>query len=157
MLRRELWRDFFSGARKDSSKLLCIEQRETDKHEVSYFSTLELLSFERRITKLRTGLLRVLYLVLGGRGRLPTNSRPLVHRTCAPFVSVFDPPNYVLASLQDCNRVSARRGHVYWRENRTLPAPPALSKGSKRTAAQLGNRPRRLQRMTPEVKPYGRK
>src|SRR5262245_24146634 len=54
----------------------------------------------------RIGLVRVLYFVFMGRGRLPSKTRPLVNWSCEPTISVFDPPTYVVASLRKPLRVS---------------------------------------------------
>jgi hypothetical protein len=51
--------------------------------------------------KSRFRLIRVLCFALAGRGRMPTETRPLVTWFCEPTISLFDPPTYVAASLRD--------------------------------------------------------
>ncbi len=104
---------------------------------------------ERRNTKRRIGLVRVLYLILGGRGRLPMKTWPLVNRICEPCVSVFDPPNYVLASLRRRMRVSEKLEYDRWCKSRSLSPQRASRKSFRRTMGTIGMRPRTLFRMTP--------
>ena len=108
---------------------------------------------ERRITKLRFRLVRVLYFALGGRGRLPTNSWPLVNRICEPCVSVFDPPQYVAAVLKRRGRVSEKLGYGRG-ERRSLPPLRAHRQATKLTMPLIGQRPRRSFRITPRCQ-YG--
>ena len=57
---------------------------------------------ERRNTKAsRIRLVRVLLLVLSGRGRVPRSTRLVVNWSCEPRVSVFDPPSCVALSLRN--------------------------------------------------------
>ena len=106
--------------------------------------------FERRITKSRFGLVRVLYFVLRGRGRLPTQTWPFVNRICEPCVSVFDPPNYVVARLQSPVRVSAQaqlaRHGVRVDRCRPYGHRARHRRGARET---LASRPRRSYHITP--------
>jgi hypothetical protein len=105
--------------------------------------------FWKEVFTRRNGLVRVLYFLLAGRGRVPSKAWPIVKCFCEPTISVFDPPTYVVASLREHveERVRVRRGGLAygdWREVRTLPPDRVLSKSFIRTAMTLDRRPRRL-------------
>jgi hypothetical protein len=107
------------------------------------------IELERRNTKRRLGLVRVLYFFLGGRGRMPTNTWPFVNRICVPGVSVFDPPTYVVASLRKRSRVSERLVYVKRRESQSRQPARANSKASDTSMAYIGRRPRMSFRIIP--------
>src|SRR3954451_23054021 len=94
--------------------------------------------FERRNITRRTGLVRVLYLMLAGRGRMPRKTWPIVNWSCGHTISVFDPPTYVVASLKKPVRVSGKL--AYARSGRPLPPSRVSPKSSKQAARLLGTR-----------------
>ena len=100
--------------------------------------------FWKEVFTRRNGLVRVLYFLLAGRGRVPSKAWPMVKCFCEPTISVFDPPTYVVASLRKRVRVPERLDDGLWREVRSLPPSRATSKSFMRTAIALDRRPRRL-------------
>jgi hypothetical protein len=89
-----LSRGMFHPARDPRAQLLSDTRRNASRHPRHPHC-------ERRHAKLRIGFFRVLCFALGGRGRLPMETRPLVKRYCEPTISVFDPPTYPVASWHD--------------------------------------------------------
>ena len=100
--------------------------------------------FWKEVPTRRNGLVRILYFLLAGRGRVPSKAWPIVKCFCEPTISVFDPPTYVVASLRKQFRVSEKLDYDAWREVRSLPPNRAFSKNFMRTAMTLDRRPRRL-------------
>lgn len=99
--------------------------------------------FWKEVHTRRNGLVRILYFLLAGRGRVPSKAWPIVKCFCEPTISVFDPPTYAIASLQKRHRVSEKLDDVIWRDVRSLPPSRAFSKNFMRTAITLDRRPRR--------------
>ena len=100
--------------------------------------------FWKEVFTRRNGLVRVLYFLLAGRGRVPSKAWPMVKCFCEPTISVFDPPTYVVASLRKPVRVIERLDDGLRQGVRSLPPSRALRKSSMRTAITLSRKPRRL-------------
>ena len=107
--------------------------------------------FRKEVHTRRNGLVRILYFLLAGRGRVSSKAWPIVKCFCEPTISVFDPPTYVVASLRKPVRVSTfeklytgdRFEGDLWREVRSLPPSRVWGKHSMKTTTTLDRRPRR--------------
>jgi hypothetical protein len=99
--------------------------------------------FRKEAFTRRNGLVRILYFLLAGRGRVPSKAWPIVKCFCEPTISVLDPPTYAVASLRKQHRVSEKLDYVMWRDVRTLPPSRAFSKNFMKAAMTLDRRPRR--------------
>ena len=77
------------------------------------------LHYERRTAKRRFGLIRVLFVAMGGRGRGPMMTWPLVNRICVSCVSGIEPPQVPSAAMLRF-RVSEKLGYAMANESNAL-------------------------------------